>query len=283
VSHQPTHPTVSPSTLPQLSDLTTSIPGVAITSMNATVAPGMLSATAAGSVGNAPVDLEVSSVAVPDNSSQRVSSFKIFSRAKEAMAALLASQASLINGEVGTTISTNASVLAPPPVPPPSQAAPLPPPPESLPPSSGTPAGSPPAGGGQDGGGSSSPSAAEFIFDSLNGLRMFNISLPTFGKIGMPNLADIVGFPWQSGGGGSGGGGSSSSTQSEMVLIDRPSVVFAPRKPGAPGLSWFGKDFNMGELLVSAQVDIPLWGISGAGASIKIDLGGKLSLEVRAG
>ncbi len=126
----------------------------------------------------------------------------------------------------------------------------------------------PPAGGYSN---SSSPTTAELVYDSAHGLRMLNISLAPSSKLSLGDLARRVGFPWEDLG----------TDGADVVGFTGPQVYFVPRKSGAPALFWKGRQLPAFELGVAAMVDVPLLGVHGTSATLLVQPGRRLTIQVR--
>jgi hypothetical protein len=127
----------------------------------------------------------------------------------------------------------------------------------------------PPRGGYPNDG---TPSSAELVFDPLHGLRMLNFSLASLGKFSLADMARRVGFSWQS--------SADSGAAADPVSFSAPWLYFVPSKPGAPSISWGGKSITLAELGVAATVDVPALGINSTRATLLVQKGGLLTLEV---
>jgi hypothetical protein len=115
-----------------------------------------------------------------------------------------------------------------------------------------------------------SRTTAEMVFDNINGLRMLNVSMGPTARLGVADLARRIGFSWQ-------GSGSDSS---EVLAFTGAQLYYVPNKPGAPALVWGGQTLKAGELGVSSMVDIPPLGIIGMRATLLVQSGGRLFVEV---
>ncbi len=135
------------------------MPSLIVSSLFINLTPGLLNASASGSISGATVAVQLTSIAQPDSPGQRVGSIRVTSSSGASLDALLAGQAAAVSTDVGIAVPALAS------------------------------------GGSSTG----EESSAELVFDSLHGLRMLNISLASSAKLGIAGLAARVGFAWQAG------------------------------------------------------------------------------------
>ncbi len=110
-------------------------------------------------------------------------------------------------------------------------------------------------------------SAAELVFDSQHGLRMVNISI-SGSKIGISDLARLVGFSWNVDAG------------SDPISFSAPWLYYVPSKPNATNITWAGRQLVGPELGVAATVDVPALGINATRGMLLVQGPGNVSLLV---
>jgi hypothetical protein len=118
----------------------------------------MMTATTTGTVSGVPVTVDMTSAAQA-GTSLRVGSLRITSSAGSALDALLASQASSVQEDLGFSVPAAPAAVS--------------------------------------GSNSAGVSTAELVYDSSRGLRLLNITLATSTRLGLSDLAHRVGFSWQ--------------------------------------------------------------------------------------
>jgi hypothetical protein len=124
----------------------------------------------------------------------------------------------------------------------------------------------PPAAGYGSG---NTTSVGEVVYDSAHGLRMVNISLASSARLALSDLARRVGFQWLS-----------ANEGTEVLAFTGPQLYYIPSKPGAPPLVWSGRTMPAGELGITALVDVPPLGVAGVRATLLVQRGGMLTLQV---
>jgi hypothetical protein len=211
------------------------IQGLTIGSASIQLAPDLLEARASGTVSGMPVSVQLTSAPHPTNASLTVKSIKVTSNVGASLEALLASQASQLTSDMGINIPAVDNWA-----------------------------------GAQN---SSRSTTAEFVFISSFGLRMFNITLPSAGKLGLSDLAKRVGFDWP--------GSASSEGGADPVSVAGPSMMYVPTKPaGAPSLQWNGRLLSNREFSISALMDVPSLGMNAIRGALNVQPGSLLDLKV---
>jgi hypothetical protein len=136
------------------------VPELEVNSLAIRISPGLLNASAAGSITGTPVAVQLTSTSQGGSSTYRIGSIRVTSSSGASLDALLAGQAAAVSTDVGVTVPR--------------------------PPREGY------ASSSTDG-----ESSAELVFDSTHGLRLLNISLANNTRLGVADIARRVGFSWQ--------------------------------------------------------------------------------------
>jgi hypothetical protein len=115
---------------------------------------------------------------------------------------------------------------------------------------------------------SSGTTSAEVVFDSTHGVRMLSVSLGC-AKISLSDVARRLGIAWPS------------AQSGPAVSFSSPWLSYIPGKPDAHAMEWNGRQLAAGtELAVAATVDVPAVNILAARATMTVQSGGRMTMQV---
>jgi hypothetical protein len=211
----------------QIDGVVTPVPGLALEGLVVELRGQSLNGSATGSLASAPVSVQLASWQQETGAStMHVGHFRISSNQTGATDALLASGDAAISSQLGISVPASTASDA----------------------------------------SDATQSSAELLFDSLNGLRLVNISLGGV-RLGIADMARRVGFEWQGTG--------------DPVSFTDPWLYYVPSNPGVEPLQW--NDRLLGpslELGVAATVDVPAFDVKAVRATLLIKSNTSLVLQV---